>query len=86
MSDVRVVALCEKLNDSRYLRVVAEQNETESGDSCPSDVVRDIGHGDVKQLADGLVVTSTSVSKSDGEHGSVSQDSVLKVSAAYVDT
>ena len=56
MSHVRVVALCEELHDSRDLGVVSEQDESERGDGGSSNVVIDIGHGDMEQLSDRLVV------------------------------
>jgi hypothetical protein len=72
VSDVRVVALSQKLYNAWDLCVVSEKDETEGGHSCSSNIIRDIGDSDVEQFTNGLVVTSTGVSESDSEHGAIS--------------
>jgi hypothetical protein len=37
--DVGVVALTQELNNSRHLSVVAEHDESECSDGCPTDVI-----------------------------------------------
>lgn len=77
MSNVWVVTLSEQLHDSRDLGVVSEQHETESSDGGPSDIVINIGNGEMKKLLDHLVATGTSVGEGDGKHSTISENSVL---------
>lgn len=81
MSNVRVVAFSEQLDDSRDLSVVSKQHETEGSDSGSSDIVIDVGYSKVEQLLDHLVASGTGVRESDRKHTTVSKDSVLRRSA-----
>lgn len=79
---MRVVALSKQLNNPRHLRVISEEHETKSRDSSPSHIVRNIGDRNVQQLSDRLVVACAGVCETDGEHGAISKDRILNVSAS----
>lgn len=80
MSDMRIVALRKKLDDSGDLGVVSEEHKSKSGHSGTSNVVVHIRNSDMKKFSNRLVAAGTSVSQSNGKHRSVSQDSILDFS------
>lgn len=62
----------------KYWRVHwPEEQESESGDGSTSNVVVDVWHGHVQQLADGLVVAGAAVGHCDRVHAGSAQDRVL---------
>jgi hypothetical protein len=80
MSDRRVVALCQQLNDPWHLGMVPEQDETKSSNGCSADIVIDIRHRKMKELLDHLVASGTSICESDREHTTISENCVLLIS------
>jgi len=52
---VRVVTLTEELNDPWHLLRGAEEEETESGDGRSTNIVGNVGNGNVKEFANGRV-------------------------------
>ncbi len=77
MSNMWVVALTEELYYPWDLLIVAEHDKTKGSNSGSSNVVTNVRHGNVKKLADRLIVGRSSVSQGYGEHPAVSQDGVL---------
>lgn len=45
LSDVRVVAFAQKLDDARYLARAPAEDESERADGGPADVIRDVRDG-----------------------------------------
>jgi len=52
---VRVVTLTEELNDSRHLLRGAEEEKSESSDGRSTNIVGNVGNGDVKEFANSRV-------------------------------
>lgn len=77
VSDVRVVALTQELNNSRHLLRVAEEEEAERRDGRATNVVRNVRDGNVKEFADRRIRTGAGVCERESVDTAVSKDCVL---------
>ena len=77
--DVRVVRLGEERDEAGTLFRRLEQDEPESHDGGPANVVVDVGDCDVKQAANGGVGARSAVGHRNGVHARSTQNCVLKL-------
>ena len=77
VSDVRVVALTQELNNSRHLLRVAEEEEAECRDGRATNVVRNVRDGNVEEFADCRIRSGAGVCERESVDTAVSKDCVL---------
>lgn len=79
VSDMRVIALAEKLNHARNGTGLAEKNEAQAHDRNSPDIIVYIAHGNVEKLSNSLVAAGSTVCQGDCHDTSITQDRVLIV-------
>ena len=77
-TNMGIVAFTKELHNPGYLAGILEKEEGQRGNGGTTNIVRGVRNGNVKKLADGIIVCSSCISQGKRIDTSISQDWVLQ--------